>query len=166
MRIDPKKRSDAASSSRTRSGGGASAQPLPAINPVAESFGQMLEKISYVEKRPQKPLHDRMAELLDAEDEFLHHRSVMAMHKYKAVVSDILARISQDSVAIDKYKVSKNKQLEVIRVIHEKLDFIAKGLTTSHSIDENGKASLVENHAFHMMKTMADIRGLIVSIYR
>jgi uncharacterized protein YaaR (DUF327 family) len=131
-----------------------------------ENFKVILDKIQYTEKVPDRPLEDCLSELIDAEEELIKTPNRKNLDTYRNLIKEILLRIQENSVEVITIRTStrNSKNLTIIKIINEKLDYIAKGLTTQSKKDDQGNIKLYVNPAFNLLQTMSDIRGLLIDL--
>jgi uncharacterized protein YaaR (DUF327 family) len=82
--------------------------------------------------------------------------SLYEMNRYKALVQRILKKINNESLNLKEYKISRHG--------NEKIDVIIE--TVDQKLLELSAAITKGSSAFALMKTMEEIRGLIIDLLK
>lgn len=98
-------------------------------------------------------MDELMEELLEREKDFLDQQSLYELNKYKQLVKKILRLITEKGFTIKTFKPIRKHGLEmrIINDIDARLLEIKQAITTS-------------NKAFDLMKSIEEIRGLILDL--
>ncbi|PKL36257.1 MAG: hypothetical protein CVV44_18770 [Spirochaetae bacterium HGW-Spirochaetae-1] len=102
----------------------------------------------------QGSLDDLLSDLSDQEKRFLDSQSLYDLNRYKALVQKILKIVLEESIetrTIKRRKSDNKADFLVADIINKKLLEITQNLTRS-------------NPAFNLMKTIEEVRGLILDL--
>jgi uncharacterized protein YaaR (DUF327 family) len=100
-------------------------------------------------------LDDLLEDLSEQEKRFMNTQSEYEMGRYKALIKKILKSILQDGVKVQSLKRPPSKSGKAPHVIIKEID--EKLLAVSQAVTKH-------NRAFNMMKTIEEIRGLILDL--
>jgi uncharacterized protein len=100
-------------------------------------------------------IDELLEDLSEQEKRFMDTESEYELGRYKALIKKILKSIQEDGMKVKSLKNPPSKsgreQLVIVREIDEKLMAVSQAITR-------------HNRAFNMMKTIEEIRGLILDL--
>jgi uncharacterized protein YaaR (DUF327 family) len=121
------------------------------VSRAGHDFKTELE--SAIGYEPDGGLDDMMRDLKDQERRFIDSQSLYEMNRYKAMVQKILKSILEESIETKSVKRLRRDKADftVAQIINQKLLELTREVTDG-------------NPAFRLMKTMEEIRGLILDL--
>ncbi len=109
----------------------------------------------HIVPRTDTDLEEMLEELGEREARFLDHQTLYEMNRYRETVQTLLKYILDNGLTATELKQSRFKKNQapqrIIEMIDERLVAISRAITT-------------HNRAFNLMKTMEEIRGLILDL--
>lgn len=127
---------------------------LDSVSNSGKDFKTQLESLIGIQ--PDSSIEDLMDALKEREKRFLDIQSFYEMNLYKTAVQHILKKILDESAEVRtieraRHRNGNTKVVEVVEIIDQKLFELASLVTK-------------EKPAFALMKTMEEIRGLILDL--
>jgi uncharacterized protein YaaR (DUF327 family) len=122
------------------------------VSRTGHDFRTELE--SAIGYEPEGGLDDMMRDLKDQERRFMDSQSLFEMNRYKAMVQKILKSILEESIetrTVKRFRRDNRADFTVAQIINQKLLELTREVTGG-------------NPAFRLMKTMEEIRGLILDL--
>ena len=121
------------------------------VSPTGTSFTQ--ELTATLAQAVQGTLQDLMDDLRDQEQRFLDQQNLYEMGRYKALVQKILRLLLDEGTETRTLKRSRRDRADfmVVDIINDRLLEISKAITGG-------------NRAFQLMKTIEEIRGLLLDL--
>jgi len=133
---------------KARSGKGREAS---SVGKTGKAFSAQL--VQTVSHEFQDTIVGMLEDLADQEKKFLDSQSLYEMSRYKSLVQKILGEISRQGFTVKTMKPTRRYGLEmrIVEDINRRLMEIKEAVTTS-------------NKAFDLMKSIEEIRGLILDL--
>lgn len=121
------------------------------VSPTSSTFAQELS--TSLASAVQGTLQDLMDDLRDQEQRFLDQQNLYEMGRYKTLVQKILRLLLDEGTETRTLKRSRRDRADfmVVDIINERLLEMSRAITGG-------------NRAFQLMKTIEEIRGLILDL--
>ncbi|MDR3237353.1 MAG: YaaR family protein [Spirochaetia bacterium] len=125
------------------------------LSQIGSDFKAMLES-AIAPPQASEGINDLLDELHDQEKRFADSMSFYEMNRYRSLVQKILKKINHESLNLKEYKIrhgGKDKIDTIIETVDQKLLELSSAITKG-------------SPAFALMKTMEEIRGLIIDLLK
>ena len=151
----PRRSRSGKSGTRKKGAAGAGAA-LAGIEAARSPFQQILQEVLPAESAQQRDLQELWQELPDTEKELLEHPSDRNLRRYRELVIKIARATLQQNTRVRKVRRRNSRgetvELSVVEFINARLQKMAE--TILHP----------QNSAFHLLKTVEEIRGVLLDV--
>lgn len=129
---------------------------VSSTDPGRSPFQQILQEVLPADSVAERDLHKLWQELPDTEKELLEHPSDRNLRRYRELVIKIARATLQQNTRVRKVRRRNSRgetvELSVVEFINARLQKMAE--TILHP----------QNSAFHLLKTVEEIRGVLLDV--
>ncbi|MFA4795862.1 YaaR family protein [Leptospira kirschneri] len=155
----PRKETETKNASKNKKAGISSLNSLnqsETVENISSSFLDILEEIVPSKSETTKDLNALWRELPDIEKRFLDLASIENLETYQKHIQAIIKAVIDQNMRVEtlsrKMKGEAKKIYHVVKIIDEKIQILAELIMNE------------ENSAFKLLKSLTDIRGLLLDI--
>lgn len=150
---------------------GNSGKPSPGSGQTNESghrvqFRAFLEQLAFEPKQKrEKSLEESYGDLLEAEEELVNRPGPEQLERYREILGQLLEGILRENtrkITVKQGIYPNIRRNQTIQIVHEKLNDVARILTSQMTDPESGLP--VRREAFDLFRRLADIRGLVLEL--